>query len=104
YWATDRHLARLLQRDMFLDRLKHVCPMNKESVSHIRPAIEGLYNTVSKHARGYKPDEVIIDGRDLSENKILSPGILFRLYKVNFIYFDEDGRDPSLVTRLCSAT
>ena len=91
YSAADKVLSSLLANDRFLARLVLVCEANQVTENHVRPAIEGLYHTVSKYAHGYDRDTLVIDRRDLSPNEVIALGMLFRLYKINFIYRDREG-------------
>ncbi|CAG8759206.1 26171_t:CDS:2 [Gigaspora margarita] len=88
---VDKALKRLSQDENFIKTLREACEDNGLRYDDVQNCIRGLYHSASKHFHG-REQQVVIDSRDWSSNEVFVLGIMFRHFKIPFLYCNEDGK------------
>ncbi|CAG8721680.1 9190_t:CDS:2, partial [Funneliformis mosseae] len=85
----DKTLLRLSQDQNFLSYLQKMCHENQLRIEDIRRCIGGLYHTASKNFHGH--GKIIINSSSWSANEVLSLGVIFEYFKIEWSYHNADG-------------
>ncbi|CAG8581434.1 410_t:CDS:2 [Funneliformis caledonium] len=88
----DNLLEATLNEDAdFKECLGKTCKVNNVTTDAVKKCIGGLYHTSSKGLHGY--DKIAIRAKDWEVNEIIALGLIFKYYRIPFIYWDEPDRE-----------
>jgi len=87
---VDKTLLRLSQDNNFTNYLQKACHENHLRFDDVKRCIGGLYHTASKNFHGHN-GKITINAQSWSTNEVLSLGVIFEYFKIQWSYRNADG-------------
>ncbi|CAG8753186.1 18736_t:CDS:2, partial [Gigaspora rosea] len=84
----DKTLQRLSEQEDFNKCLRETCKVNDVHLESVKKCLAGLYHTSSK-ALHSRTNEIEICAKDWETNEVIALGVIFKFFRINFIYLDE---------------
>ena len=93
---SDKSLNQLLTDNLvFKKSISNACAINQLRQDDVEKCLGGLYHEASKKVHGHD-GQVAIDHRDWATNEVLALAVLFKHFKINFVFFNMEGDENPL--------
>ncbi|RHZ82935.1 hypothetical protein Glove_102g34 [Diversispora epigaea] len=84
---VDAFLKTLTEQEKFKKSLVDTCNLNHVSLEAVKKCIGGLYHTASKPI--HSQTDLVVCEKDWEVNEIIALGLIFRYFRIDFIYLND---------------